>query len=198
MLASLRLAQIYIKDYATENHIKIAFSFLKNIVQGRAEKHPHSLEGRLVGISYFELGLLYLNGKAPDIKMPDMPRAYDFFHQSAVFYGNIDAQYQLSKLILQAPEGVKYDFKQAIRWLTLAANKSQYEAQADLGYMFFEGKKLPRNAPLGLMYLTLANDGAPDNMKIKERYSESMANASDEERKNALLLIEKWVGSEGK
>ena len=52
------------------------------------------------------------------------------------------------------------DFRYAARWLGLAAQKGQHQAQALLGQMLFNGDQLPRQAARGLMWLTLARDSA--------------------------------------
>ena len=52
------------------------------------------------------------------------------------------------------------DFRYGARWLGLAAQKGQHQAQALLGQMLFNGDQLPRQAARGLMWLTLARDSA--------------------------------------
>jgi TPR repeat protein len=90
--------------------------------------------------------------------------------------------------------GVARDSRQAARWLTLAANKGQYQAQAVLGYMLFKGDAVPREAARGLMWLTLARDSAaPDETWIKESYNRAITKASENDRAMALQMLEHWV-----
>ena len=51
-----------------------------------------------------------------------------------------DAQYNLARLYLDGV-GTPRDPRQAVRWLSLAANKGQYRAQAMLGNMLFKGEQ---------------------------------------------------------
>jgi uncharacterized protein len=62
-------------------------------------------------------------------------------------------------MYLDGNGGLK-DPKQAARWLSLAAGKGQYEAQALLGELLLNGEYVPRQTARGLMYLSLARDGA--------------------------------------
>ena len=63
-----------------------------------------------------------------------------------------------------------------------------------LGQMLFNGDRLPRQAARGLMWLTLARDGATaDEVWIKESYNRAFAKASDDDRAMALQMLEHWV-----
>src|SRR5207237_1321970 len=78
------------------------------------------------------------------------------------------------------------DFRYGARWLGLAAQKGQHQAQALLGQMLFNGDQLPRQAARGLMWLTLARDSAAqDEAWIKESYNKAIAKASDNDREMA-------------
>jgi len=60
--------------------------------------------------------------------------------------------------------------------------------------MLFSGDRLPRQAARGLMWLTLARDGAgPDEAWIKESYNRAFSKASDDDRASALQMLELWV-----
>ena len=89
------------------------------------------------------------------------------FSYAASYFGNADAQYDLARLYLKTPDASRDDFRYGARWLGLAAQKGQHQAQALLGQMLFNGDRLPRQAARGLMWLTLARDNAaPDETWI--------------------------------
>ena len=117
------------------------------------------------------------------------------FSYAASYFGNADAQYDLARLYLNsAGSSSRDDFRYAARWLGLAAQKGQHQAQALLGQMLFTGDQLPRQAARGLMWLTLARDSAaPDESWIKESYNKAIAKASDDDRAMALQMLEHWV-----
>ena len=63
-----------------------------------------------------------------------------------------------------------------------------------LGQMLFTGDRLPPAGARGLMWLTLARDGAaPDETWIRESYNRAIAKASDDDRAMALQMLEHWV-----
>jgi len=115
------------------------------------------------------------------------------FSYAATYFGNADAQYHLARIYLDG-HGVARDPRQAARWLTLAANKGQYQAQAVLGYMLFKGDAVPREAARGLMWLTLARDSAKtDDTWINELYDAAFKQANTDERALALVYLERWL-----
>ena len=88
-------------------------------------------------------------------------------------------------------EGVRKDPKLAVRWLALAADKGQYEAQATLGQILFRNEN-PRQRAAGLMWLTLASDGSGDQVSwIADAREAAFRQATEDERALALTLIER-------
>src|SRR5581483_6799609 len=86
------------------------------------------------------------------------------------------------------------DFRYGARWLGLAAQKGQHQAQALLGEMLFKGDLLPRQAARGLMWLTLASANATsDETWIRDSYKQAFAKASDDDRAMALQMLGHWV-----
>ena len=116
------------------------------------------------------------------------------FSYAASHFDNADAQYDLARLYLKTPDTSREDFRYGARWLGLAAQKGQHQAQAMLGQMLFNGDRLPRQAARGLMWLTLARDSAaPDEVWIKESYDRAIAKASEDDRAMALQMLKDWV-----
>ena len=75
-------------------------------------------------------GRYYLNG-IPNSKIkPDTERAREMFSYAASYFGNADAQYDLARLYLKTPDASRDDFRYGARWLGLAAQKGQHQAQA--------------------------------------------------------------------
>jgi uncharacterized protein len=114
------------------------------------------------------------------------------FVYAASYFGDPDAQYNLARLYLDGT-GVSRDARQAARWLGLAANKGQRQAQALLGQLLFVGKDVPRRTARGLMWLMLASDGAgPGDRWIVELCDKAEKSASAEDRATAQSFIEQW------
>ena len=171
-----------------------AFEYFSRIANAHAEDSPSAPQATIVANAFVALGRYYLNG-IPNSKIKvDTERAREMFSYAASYFGNADAQYDLARLYLKTPDASRDDFRYGARWLGLAAQKGQHQAQAMLGQMLFTGDRLPPQRARGLMWLTLARDSAtPDEAWIKESYNRAIAKASDDDRAMALQMLEHWV-----
>jgi uncharacterized protein len=170
-----------------------AFEYFSRIANAHAEDSPSEPQSTIVANAFVALGRYYLNGIPNSAIKADPERAREMFSYAASYFGNADAQYDLARLYLHAGSS-RDDFRYGTRWLGLAAQKGQPQAQALLGQMLFNGDQMPRQAARGLMWLTLARDSAgPDDAWIKESYNKAIAKASDGDRATALQMLEHWV-----
>ncbi len=111
-----------------------AFEYFSRIANGHADVYPDAPQAPFVANAFVALGQYYLDGIPNSQVKADPNRAREMFSYAATYFGNADAQYHLARIYLDG-HGVARDPRQAARWLTLAANKGQYQAQAVLGYM---------------------------------------------------------------
>jgi hypothetical protein len=171
-----------------------AFDYFSGIANAHAEDSPSAPQAAIVANAFVALGRYYLSG-IPNSKIkPDQERAREMFSYAASYFGNADAQYDLARLYLKGAGSSRDDFRYGTRWLVLAAQKGQHQAQALLGQMLFNGDQLPRQAARGLMWLMLARDSAaPDEAWIKDSYNKALAKASTEDQVMALQMVERWV-----
>jgi len=193
-IAQWKLGRMYaIGDGVAQDDVR-AFDYFSRIANAHAEDSPSAPQAQIVANAFVALGRYYLNGIPNSKVKADPDRAREMFSYAASYFGNADAQYDLARLYLKAPDASPDNFRYGARWLGLAAQKGQHEAQALLGQMLFNGDRLPRQAARGLMWLTLARDSAgPDETWIKENYNRAFANASDNDRAMALQMLEHWV-----
>src|SRR6202051_1556038 len=193
-VAQWKLGRMYASgDGVTQDDLR-AFEYFSRIANAHAEDSPSAPQAAIVANAFVALGRDYLNG-IPNSKIKSDPdRAREMFSYAASYFGNADAQYDLARLYLKSAGSSRDDFRYAARWLGLAAQKGQHQAQALLGQMLFNGDQLPRQAARGLMWLTLARDSAaPDETWIKESYNKAIAKASEDDRAMALQMLEHWV-----
>jgi TPR repeat protein len=171
-----------------------AFDYFSKVANAHAEDSPSAPQAQIVANAFVALGRYYLNGIPNSKVKPDPDRAREMFSYAASYFGNADAQYDLARIYLKTADASRDDFRYGARWLGLAAQKGQHQAQALLGQMLFNGDRLPRQSARGLMFLTLARDGAAaDEAWIKESYNRAFAKASDDDRASALQMLEHWV-----
>jgi uncharacterized protein len=171
-----------------------AFEIFRGIADADPEEVPGTPQARIVANAFVALGNYHLEG-IPDTPIkPDIERAREMYTYAASYFGDPDAQYRLGRMFLNV--GPK-EPKQAARWLALAADKGQYEAQALLGELLLMGEYLPRQTARGLMYLSLACDGAPrGEHSIRDRYALALKQATAEERAAALVHLERWLNGD--
>jgi len=193
-IAQWKLGRMYADGNGVTQDDLRAFDYFSRIANAHAEDSPSEPQSAVVANAFVALGRYYLNG-IPNSKIKSDPeRAREMFSYAASYFGNADAQYDLARLYLKTPDASRDDFRYGARWLGLAAQKGQHQAQALLGQMLFNGNQLPRQAARGLMWLTLARDSAtPDETWIKESYNNAIAKASDNDRAMALQMLEHWV-----
>src|ERR1700744_1539624 len=181
--AQSKLAQMYADGNGVVQDDMRAFGYFSRIANAHAEDSPSEPQAMLVANAFVALGRYYLTGIPNSTIKADPERAREMFSYAASYFGNADAQYDLARLYLHGGGTSRDDFRYGARWLRLAAQKGQHQAQAMLGQMLFNGDQLPRQAARGLMWLTLASANAtPDETWIKESYNKAFSKASDDER----------------
>lgn len=193
-VAQWKLGRMYADgDGVAQNDLR-AFEYFSRIANQHAEDNPSAPQAAIVANAFVALGRYYLSG-IPNSKVKSDPdRAREMFNYAASYFGNADAQYDLARLYFKSTGNSPESFRQGIRWLGLAAQKGQYQAQALLGQMLFSGDQMPAQRARGLMWLTLARDSAgADEAWIKESYNRAIAKASDNDRAMALQMLEHWV-----
>ncbi len=193
-VAQWKLGRMYADGDGVAQDDLRAFEYFSRIANQHAEDSPSAPQAAIVANAFVALGRYYLNG-IPNSKVKSDPdRAREMFSYAASYFGNADAQYDLARLYLKNAGNSRDDFRYGARWLGLAAQKGQHQAQAMLGQMLFNGEQMPPQKARGLMWLTLARDSAgPEETWIKESYNRAIAKANDNDRAMALQMLEHWV-----
>lgn len=193
-VAQWKLGRMYANGDGVAQDDLRAFDYFSRIANAHAEDSPSAPQAQIVANAFVALGRYYLSGIPNSKVTADPDRAREMFSYAASYFGNADAQYDLARMYLKTADASRDDFRYGARWLGLAAQKGQHQAQALLGQMLFNGDRLPRQPARGLMWLTLARDSAsPDEAWIKESYNRAFAKASDDDRAMALQMLEHWV-----
>jgi uncharacterized protein len=193
-VAQWKLGRMYANgDGVTQDDLR-AFEYFSRIANAHAEDSPSAPQASIIANAFVALGRYYLNG-IPNSKIKvDRDRAREMFSYAASYFGNADAQYDLARLYLKTPDASRDDFRYGARWLGLAAQKGQHQAQALLGQMLFNGDRMPPQRARGLMWLTLARDNAaPEEAWIRESYNRAITKASEDDRAMAFQMLEHWV-----
>jgi len=193
-LAQWKLGRMYAEgDGVKRNDLK-AFHYFSKLAMDNADVAPSGAQARFVSNAFVAVGTYYQTGIPNTPVKPDIERAREMYSYAASYFGDPDAQYYLAKLYLD-----QKDARQAARWLSLSAQKGQHQAQAVLGRLLFTGEGgLPRQAARGLMWLTLAREGAAgaDDGWIVEYYDDAIAHSSEDDRALARVYHQQWVSKQ--
>jgi TPR repeat protein len=191
--AQWKLGRMYAEGEGVKQDDIRAFQYFSRVANAHAEDSPETPQSRYVANAFVALGHYYLGGIPNSAIKADPNRAREMFSYAASYFGDPDAQYNLARMYLDGVAAPK-DPRHAARWLGLAANKGQYQAQAMLGHMLFKGEYVPRQAARGLMWLTLARDSSSTSDKwIADLYDAAFKLATDDERQIALVYLERWM-----
>jgi uncharacterized protein len=193
VLAAWALGRMYAEGDGVKQSHQLAFEYFGGIADSHADEPTGTVQARFVANAFVRLGGYFLTGISNSNIKPDAVRAHEMFNYAASYYGDRDAQYHLGRMYLDG-QGVRKDAKQGIRWLSLAANKGQYQAQAVFGALLFKGEYALRDAARGLMWLTLAQDAAtPEETWITDQFTAASEQATLDERRRALDLLKRWI-----
>ncbi len=191
--AAWELGRMYADGDGVEQNHQLAFEYFSGIADTHADELPGTAQARFVANSFVRLASYYLTGIPSSNIKPDVVRAHQMLDYAAKYFGDRDAHYRVGRMYLDG-QGVRKDTKQAARWLSKAAGKGQYQAQAVFGAMLFKGQYVPRDAAWGLMYLMLALDAASsEETWIADLYAAALKQATADERTRALDLLKRWI-----
>lgn len=190
-LARWKLGRMYADgDGVPQNDLK-AFQYFSRIADENADESPESPSARVVATAFVALGSYFLDGIPNSEVKPNAARARDMFQYAASYFGDPDAQYNLARMSIEGQGGPK-DPRQAIRWLSLAADKGHVPSQALLGHMLFSGQAGSRQKARGLMWLTIARDASNPERDawITELHDKAFAEAADTDRQAAIVYLD--------
>lgn len=184
------LARMYAAGEGVPQDDHRAFLYFLQIANANAEIPREDRRAGLVASAFVAVGQYYLEG-IPNVIKPDPSQARQIFEYAASYFGDAEGQYRLGRLYLDGT-GTSKDTRRASQWLNLAAEKGQPRAEATLGWMLYKGENVPQRQPAtGLMWITLAHDGAPTDKWINDVYEAAFKQATQEERAKALLQLER-------
>lgn len=190
-MAQWKLGRMYAEGDGVDKDQVRAFDYFSQVANAHADDQPDTIQARFVANAFVALGNYYLDGIPGSPVRADKSRAREMFSYAASYFGDPDAQYNLARMYLDGP-GAK-DPRQAARWLGLAANKGQREAQAVLGHMLYNGVEIPRQRARGLMWLSLAKAAAGSGDRwISDLYRDAVTSASPEEQAKADEYVAAW------
>jgi uncharacterized protein len=194
-LAQWKLGRMYADGDGVPRDDYKAYQYFQEIVDRYDEDNANWREKSVVASAYVAVGVFELNGISGSRLRSDPEAAMRMFQYAATNFGDSNAQYNLARLYMDGAAGVAKDSRQAARWFNLAAEKGHVESQALLGHLLFVGDGVQPQRARGLMWLTLAREGASAKTQtwVDVLYQQDMKAASDNDRQVALVFLEEHM-----
>lgn len=194
-LARWKLGKMYADGDGVPRDDYKAYQYFQQIVDNYDEDDSNWREKSVVASAFVAVGVFELKGIAGSRLRADPEQAMRMFVYAATNFSDSNAQYNLARLYMDGSAGLAKDSRQAARWLNLAAEKGHVESQALLGHLLFVGEGVPRQRARGLMWLTLAREGANGKGQdwVRTLYDGDMKIANDNDRQIALVYLEEHL-----
>jgi len=190
-LAQWKLGRMYARGEGVPRDDAKAYNYFERLVESYNEDDPDRPDIAAISNAFVSVGVYCLNGIPNTEIKADPERALEMFQYAATNFGDPDAQYNLARMYMDGAAGLARNNMRAARWLALASDKGHHPAQALLGHLLFLGEGVPRQRARGLMWLTIAKNGAQGAKDewIRELYAKDLAAASDDDREVAAAYL---------
>jgi TPR repeat protein len=190
-LAQWKLGRMYARGEGVPRDDTKAYSYFERLVESYNEDDPDRPDIAAISNAFVSVGVYCLNGIPNSEVKPDPERALEMFQYAATNFGDPDAQYNLARMYMDGAAGLARNNMRAARWLALAAEKGHHPAQALLGHLLFLGEGVPRQRARGLMWLSIAKNGAQGAKDewIRELQARDYMASSDDDREVAAAYL---------
>lgn len=190
-----KLGRMYQTGDLVNEDDKKAMELYAKVASEYADGNPRGPDAPYVADAFVTLGGYYQRGIPGQVRA-DLVRARDYFEYAASYFGDSNAQYSLATMLLTGQGGERSE-RQAARWFKLAARKGHPGAQAEFGYLLYEGIGVGRRPVEGLMWLSVARLSSPGDPVIQARHEQAFSTADEDDRRDAMAMAEAWLASNG-
>jgi len=190
-----KLGRMYQTGDLVNEDDKKAMELFAKVASEYADGNPRGPDAPYVAGAFVTLGGYYRRGIPGQVRA-DLERARDYFEYAASYFGDSEAQYALATMLLTGQGGEKSE-RQAARWFKLAARKGHAGAQAEFGYLLYEGIGVGRRPVEGLMWLSVARLSSPGDPVVQARHEQAFSTADEDDRRDAMAMAEAWLASNG-
>ncbi|VAW10628.1 hypothetical protein MNBD_ALPHA09-408 [hydrothermal vent metagenome] len=194
LVAQWNLARLYRRgDLVAADPVK-ALTYFRIVANQHDPSRVRDQRSAITVAALVEVADIYRAGEPLAKLVPDPNRAAALYNVAAKLYGDARAQHRLGIMYLTG-EGVRQHIGRAVRWLGLSASKRYAPSLVALGDFFWQNRETGDNKVQGLMWLSLARENAKgEDLRavVNDRYEAALIEANDEERKQAMSLIQSW------
>jgi uncharacterized protein len=191
-IARWKLGEMYADGVGVARDDLKAYQYFNRLVEDYDEDVDDQRNRGAISNAFVAVGVYSLTGIPNSSVRADPERARGLFQYAATTFGDPDAQYNLAHMYITGSGGLAKDEVVALRWLNVAAGKGHRPSQALFGHMLFIGDGVSPQRARGLMWLTIAKNGA-DGVKdewIRNLYQADFAAAGADDRKAAAAMLD--------
>ena len=194
------LARIYADNNSPYTDHGKAFLLLRQFVDQNADIDPADYHrARRVAAALVRLAK-YVRDGVPAIGVrPDVVRAVEYFHHSATFFNDENAQFELAKLRLTG-DGLRKSVPIALNWLAILSRKGHPGAQAFLADLYWRGKYIKRNQvkALALINVAIENAAQEDRVWIEDIHQNIFCGATIGTKRAVSGMVANWRNKYGR
>ncbi len=196
-VARWKLGEMYADGVGVARDDVKAYQYFNQLIQDYDEDTLDPRNRGAVSSAFVAVGVYSLTGIPNSEVRPDPERARELFQYAASTFGDPDAEYNLAHMYMVGSGGLAKDKLVAVRWLALASGKGHRPSEALLGHLLFAGDGVLPQRARGLMWLTIANEGAegPKDDWIRDLYRHDFAVANEQDRETAAALLQRAKAS---
>jgi exopolysaccharide production negative regulator len=191
-IARWKLGEMYADGVGVARDDVKAYQYFNRLVEDYDEDAPDQRDRGAISNAFVAVGVYSLTGIPNSNVHADPERARGLFQYAASTFGDPDAQYNLAHMYITGSGGLAKDEITALRWLMLAAEKGHRPSQGLLGHMLFVGDGVSPQRARGLMWLTIAKNGADGGKDewIRNLYQADLAAAGPDDRKALAAMLD--------
>ncbi len=193
-VAKYYLGRIYADPQGAFTDHGKAYQLFYEIARDNLDVDPYVDRRAIVVAKALTQVASYVREGLPGIGLRADPRkAAGYLRQSAMQYGDMDAQFELAKLHLSGV-GVRKDIKLARHFLSTLTQKGHASAQAFLADLLWRGKYVKRDRGKALALISMAMTNAPDHelLWIEDIYQNIYCGTSKGTRRQATGYVAVW------
>lgn len=188
------LARIYGSNSTSLTDHAKAFILLHEFVQAHADTDPADYRKAPIVARAMTRLARYIRDGLPEIGVrADIDRAVEYFHHSATFFDDEDAQFELAKLQLVG-DGMHRSQHSALHWLSVLSRKGHPGAQAFLADLNWRGEYTSHNPMRALILIELSIENAPeeDLVWIEDIYQNIFCGVSEDTKTKVSSVLTRW------
>ena len=193
-MAQFTLARIYADSRTSFTDHAKAYVLYQKLANDHADVDPDD-DQRAPYVAKALVALSgYLRRGLPDIGVRrDAERAAEYLQHAAIFLDDEDAQFELSKIMLEG-DGIMKDVVKALHWLSVLSQKGHAPAQAFLADLYWRGQHVEKDPIRAYALISVAVRNAPQHERvwIEDTYQTIYCGAAEGVRRQATGVVAEW------